>query len=88
MATSRNTEHGTAGVFSRVALDRVSSLSRYDLVLAAIPLVFAVGLTVHALGVLSLQLAVSVGAVTSTLLLVDAIYLNPPVDSGFGGPPR
>ena len=88
MTTSHNTEHGTAGVFSRVVLDRVSSLSRYDLVLAAIPLVFAVGLTVHTLGALSLQLAVSVGAVTSTLLLVDAIYLNPPVDSGFEGPSR
>jgi hypothetical protein len=32
----------------------------------------------------ALELAVSGGAVTSTLLLVDALYLNPPADSGSG----
>lgn len=86
MATSRNTGHRTGRTISRRTVDRLSSLSRYDAVLAAIPLVFTLALTAHALAGLSLHLAVTVAAVTSTLLLVDAIYLNPPVGSGPGGP--
>lgn len=85
MATSRHTGHRTERTTSRRTLDRLLSLSRYDAVLAAIPLVFALALAVHALAGLSLHLAIAAGAVTSTVLLVDAIYLNPPVDAGPGG---
>ncbi len=86
MATSRNTGHRTGRTTSRRILDRLLSLSRYDAVLAAIPLVFALALAVHALAGLSLRLAIAAGAVTSAVLLADALYLNPPVDAGRGGP--
>lgn len=85
MATSRNTGHSTGGTVSQRTLDRLLSLSRYDAVLAAIPLVFALALAMHALAGVSLHLAITLGAVSSTLLLVDAIYLNPPVDADPGG---
>jgi len=85
MATSRNTGHSTGRTVSQRTLDRLLSLSRYDAVLAAVPMVFALALTMHALAGVSLFLAITLGAVTSTLLLVDAIYLNPPVDADPGG---
>lgn len=86
MATSRNSGHRTGRTVSRRALDRLLSLSRYDAVLAAIPLVFALALTVHVLAGLSLYLAITLGAVTGALLVVDALYVNPPVDSDPGRP--
>lgn len=86
MATSRNTGHRSGGTVSRRTPGRLSSLTRYDVVLAAIPLVFALALAAHTLAGLSLHLAVTVGAVTSALLLVDALYVNPPIGSGPGGP--
>jgi hypothetical protein len=86
MATSRNTGHRPGRPISRRALDRLSSPTRYDAVLAAIPLVFALGLAVHALAGVSLYLTVTGSAVTGVVLLVDAIYLNPPVDAGHGDP--
>jgi len=88
MATSRNTGYRTGGPVSRGILDRLSSLSRHDIVLAAIPLVFALSLAVYALVAVPLEAAIAIGAVTSLLLLVDALYLNPPVDTGSGGSTR
>jgi len=55
-------------------------LSRYDLLLAAIPLVFALALSVHALTPVSLQAALAGGALLSGLCLFDAVYLNPPIE--------
>jgi len=85
MAISPNTGYRTGRTVTRRTLDRLLSLSRYDAVLVAIPLVFALAVAVHWLADLSLHLAVTVGAVTSALLLVDALFLNPPVGSGPGG---
>jgi len=85
MATSPNTGHRTGRTVTRRTLDRLLSLSRYDAVLVAIPLVFALALAIHTLGGLSLHLVVTVGAMTSALLLVDALFLNPPAGSGPGG---
>lgn len=85
MATSRNTGHRERGIVPRAVLAWVSSLSRYDLVVAGIPLIFALALVAHALATVPFQVAVAAAAVTSTLLLVDALYLNPPVDSDSNG---
>lgn len=56
----------------------VGHLSRYDLLLAAIPIFFALG----AFGTIALSVpfhaAVASGAILSIVLLVDALYINPP----------
>jgi len=56
-------------------------LSRYDLLLAAIPLVFALALTLYALAPVPLEIALAGGAVLSAGGLVDAFYFNPPTES-------
>ena len=56
----------------------LGGLSRYDLLLAAMPLVFAVGLVVYAVAPVPMHVAVGGGAALSGLLLIDAFYLNPP----------
>jgi hypothetical protein len=56
-------------------------LSRYDLVLAAIPLVFAMALMGHVLAPVPFHFAVGSGATVSGLLVADALYLNPPTES-------
>lgn len=81
MATSPNTGHRTAGTISRHILTGLLSLSRYDVVLAAMPLVFALALVASAVSAVSFHLAIAAGAVTSALLLVEILYLNPPVNS-------
>lgn len=88
MSTSRNTGHSTGGTARRQFLGGLRSISRYDFVLAAIPLIFAVALSLHVLVPVSLPLSVSGGSLVSTLFLVDAIYLNPPTDSGSDGATR
>ena len=80
MTPSRNTGHSTRRTPS--LLDVVPRLSRYDVVLAAIPLFFALALTGHVLFAVSLQLAIAAGALASGVLVLDVRYLNPPSDSG------
>lgn len=60
----------------------VGRLSRYDLVLAAIPLVFGLAMVVALVTPLPSQAAIAGGAVVAAGLLTDALYLNPPA------PPR
>jgi hypothetical protein len=55
-------------------------LSRYDIVLAAIPLVFAMALLVSVLAPVPFHFAVGGGATMSGLLVADVLYLNPPTD--------
>lgn len=69
---------------SRVFPATFDGLSRYDLVLALVPLAFALTLSVHVLVGISLQLAVAGGAVLGLAVLVDALFVNPPSES----PPR
>ena len=57
-----------------------SRLSRYDLVLAAIPLVFALALVAHAVLPVALHLAVGAGALASGALVADVIYRHPPTN--------
>ncbi len=78
MATSRNTGHRISGTTFHSYLDGLPELSRYDAVLAAIPLVFALVLSAHAMLSVPLRLAIVAGSLGSALLLVDAMYLNPP----------
>lgn len=77
MAVSDNTEIRSLRRCWRQVFGR---LSRYDLLLAAIPLVFALSLSVYALTPLSLEATLTGGALLSGLCFVDAIYLNPPVE--------
>lgn len=56
-------------------------LSRYDLLLGAIPLAFALALVATALTPAPLEAALAGGALLSGLCFVDAIYLNPPVEA-------
>lgn len=59
----------------------VGQLSRYDFVLAVIPLVFALSLVVYALSSVPLHTSVGVAALVSGLFVADALYLNPPTES-------
>lgn len=77
MATSRGTENRwSLGFWKRL----FSQFSRYDLVLAVIPLLFALALAVYALTPVSLETALASGGLLSALCFVDAVYLNPPTD--------
>ncbi len=53
-------------------------LSRYDIILVAIPLAFLAALLVGQLLSLSMQATVVVGAALGALVVVDALFVNPP----------
>jgi hypothetical protein len=78
MAVSGRTRNRSRTEFWRQLSNRVS---RYDLLLALVPLVFALSLVVSALTGLSLETALAGGGLASGLCFVDAVYLNPPVES-------
>jgi hypothetical protein len=84
MATSQSDGHSKTGSRSGFSfpfsLEGLPSLSRYDAVLVAIPLLFAVALLGHALLSVSLHLSVAAGATVSAVVLVDVLYLRPPAD--------
>ena len=77
MSTSSNTDNRSRREHWRRVRGR---LSRYDLLLAAIPLVFALALSVYALTPVPLQVALAGGALLSGLCFLDAVYLNPPIE--------
>jgi len=77
MSSSHNTETRSRREYLRQVLGQ---FSRYDLLLAAIPLVFALALSVYTLTPVSLEVALAGGAVVSGLCFVDAVYLNPPIE--------
>ena len=77
MATSRSSGHSSETPF-RSFRDGLPDLSRYDLLLAAIPLVFATMLAVHAALGVSLRAAVAAGALISAVAVFDALFVNPP----------
>lgn len=56
----------------------LGQLSRYDVLLAAIPVLLALALTVYVLFPIPFHLAVTGGAMLSCLLVTDALFLNPP----------
>ena len=77
MSASSNTDTRSRQAFWRRVFGR---LSRYDLLLAAIPLVFALALSVYVLTPVSLQATLAGGALVSGLCFVDGVYLNPPLE--------
>jgi len=81
MATSRSSGHSSEPPF-RSGRDGLPDPSRYDLLLAAIPLVFAVVLAVHAALGVPVGVAVGAGALVSGAAVLDALFLNPPTAPG------
>jgi len=75
MAVSNGSEHRHRGSFWETLLGQ---LSRYDLVLTAIPLVLTLAFVAYVLFPLPFEVAVASGAVLNLVLIVDAMFLNPP----------
>ncbi|WP_226482322.1 hypothetical protein [Natrinema amylolyticum] len=63
-------------------VDVLTAASRYDLLLGIIPLAFAVALVAATVLELSVAQTLLGTAVVGGLAVVDACYLNPPVDRG------
>lgn len=62
---------------ARVA-EPLRGASRYDLVLAVIPLAFLFGAVTHAVSRVPLRVALVLAAVVCVVALADALFLNPP----------
>lgn len=59
----------------------LASVSRYDLIIGVIPLVFVVALAATGALDVATHEALAAAAIVGVLALVDAIYLNPPTQS-------
>lgn len=77
MAVSNGPEHSGRGDFWKTLFGQ---LTRYDLVLAVIPLVLVMALVVHLLFAIPFEVAVAGGAGLSLAMVVDALFVHPPVD--------
>lgn len=78
MAVSDNTGNRPRRQFWQQTLER---FSRYDLLLAVIPLLFAAAPVVSAVTGVPLEVALAGSGLLGCVSLVDAIYRNPPVTS-------
>jgi hypothetical protein len=58
----------------------LGQFSRGDLLLAAIPLAFAIPLLCHVLLPIPFHVAVGAGALTSAVLVADGLFVNPPIN--------
>lgn len=63
---------------SRTVARNGHRLSRYDLLLAVVPVAFLVGLLAAGLTDVPLRVAMSSAAAVGALALVDGLFLNPP----------
>jgi hypothetical protein len=92
MTTSDNQRTGTDRPDRPGLSDRVSGLSRDDLLLAAIPLSFVLSLLVYAALPVELHTAVWGSAAVGAVVLADALFFNPPLQppsgSGSGADPE
>ncbi|MHC3436706.1 hypothetical protein ACYJ1Y_01085 [Natrialbaceae archaeon A-gly3] len=61
-------------------VDVLTAATRYDLLLAVVPVAFAVALVVAYVAGVALYWALVPAAVVGILAVVDAVYLHPPVD--------
>jgi len=77
MAVSKRSAPGTNGLSVEVYGDR---FSRYDVLLAAIPLVLAAALLIGALFPVPFYPSVGGGAALGGLFVADALYFNPPTE--------
>jgi multidrug efflux pump subunit AcrB len=57
-------------------------VSRYDLILVVIPLAFVGALLATALFGVSLRVGIAAGSTVGALAVVDALFRNPPTNSG------
>jgi len=73
-----STDAGQGPPTESVLREGLPTLSREDILLVAIPVIFVVALLAHALVGVALEQAVGGGAVASAGVVLDAIYLNPP----------
>lgn len=78
MAAERPSGRDSAVPRGRRILDLSGSASRYDLALATIPLAFLLGAIAHLVSPVPLRVALAAGATVGLLVLVDAVFLNPP----------
>lgn len=81
MAVSRNTGHSQLGTFWKRVFGQ---LSRYDLVLTVIPFVFALAAVANVAFSVPFLGALAASAIVSVVVLADALFINPPVDTGTG----
>lgn len=85
-------EREITGVFGRYRSVRnrlgriLSSISRYDLWLAAIPAAFVLSVLVATTLGVSLEVAMLGAAVVGAAVLVDALFWRPPTEVGGRGP--
>jgi hypothetical protein len=70
----------SSGRSQRTGFRAFDGLSRYDLVLTVIPIVLAIAFVVNALLGVPFEVAVAVAAGLSLALVVDALFVHPPVD--------
>ncbi|MBZ6495158.1 hypothetical protein [Natrinema longum] len=63
-------------------VDVLTAVTRYDLLLGIIPLAFAVALVTATMLGLSVVQTLLIAGVVGAFAVVDACYLNPPVDQG------
>lgn len=74
----------------RLAYRRIAVLcdraSRYDFVLAIIPLAFLGAVALQELLDLSSTMAILLGSLVSALAVIDALFLNPPEGPSPNGP--
>jgi len=75
MAVSDTSRHS-----GRTGFDWLDGISRYDLVLTVIPVVLVVAVLANAFLGIPFEAAVACGAGLSLALVVDALFVHPPVD--------
>lgn len=73
MSTSRSTPRPTDRVRRPFA-----ALSRYDLVLALVPIAFLLGGAASVAGAIPLRVGLAGAGALGALFVVDALFLNPP----------
>ena len=78
MSTGRKTRR-TEGQYEKQP-QRSTSLTRYDMVLTLIPLAFIVVALAAGVSGVSFHAALAGGSALSAAVLVDALFLNPPID--------
>ncbi len=65
--------------------DAIDRATRYDFVLAVIPVAFLAATVLHRLSVLNSTTAILLGGLIGGLAVVDALFLNPPEAPGTDG---
>jgi len=78
MTVSRDSGHSQRASFWETVFGQ---LSRYDLLLAAIPLALAVPLALYTMAAVPFYAAVALGSVFSVLFVADALFFHPPTDA-------